>query len=240
MRFPSCVLVVLLLLSGASVHAFSPQTSFSNVAKNAVFRKPAFTATQQTSTSNPMEGITLPEMKLPDVSLPSSPDGLVRDVVAILDKSSESLKTAFQTLVSTLQSALESANLPTEVLQEYVDKIQTALSSFVASHPEIQPLYNTIQEQFNKIHLNDAPSGVVIALSALISYSVISSILSLGQDPAPSQPYPDGKYNATSARAYFDDHVTDVIARGIQVATKSLGFGISLLQDKVKYVQNYD
>ena len=196
--------------------------------------------------NNPLDSVKLPDLslpsdfslsvfKLPDVSVPSL-DGLVQNVVATLDKSFEALKESFQTLLSALQSALESANLPTEVLQEFASKLESAFSSFVASHPELQPLYNSIQEQIQKVSLDNVPTSVVIAVSAVISYSIISSLLSLGQDAAPSQPYPNGKYNATSARAYFDSHPLDVIARGIQVATKSLGFGISLLQDYAKYV----
>jgi hypothetical protein len=76
----------------------------------------------------------------------------------------------------------------------------------------------------------------VVGVSALVSYTIISSLLLWGKEAPPSQPYPDGKYNATSARAYFDDNFLQVIARGIEVATNSLGFGIGILQDYLKYV----
>lgn len=235
MKFPR--LLLLFLFSGASVHSFVPQQFAQDLVRNAVFRKPAF---MDTVTATPPQVSNLLD-NLPDalrqISLPS-PDGLVKDVVAFFEKATASLQESCQTLIATLQEALESANLPTEVLQEFVDKVNTALSAFVTSHPEIQSLYNTFQQQLQKlpVQLDNLPPGIVIALSAIVSFTVISSLLSFGQEPPPSQPYPTGRYNATSARAYFDDHVLDVIQRGLQVATTSLGFGISILSDYVKYV----
>jgi hypothetical protein len=214
------------------VYSFVPQPA-QDIVKNAVFRKPAFTATTTTPhQASPLDN--LPDA-LRQVSLPS-PDGLLKGMVAFLDKSSEALTASFQSLLSTLQKALETVDLPTGILQEFADKMNSALAAFVASHPELQPLYNGIQQQFQKLSLQDVPSSVVIAVSALVSYSVISSLLTLNQEPPPLQPYPQGKYNATSARAYFDDHFLDVIQRGLEVATNSLGFGLSLLSDYVKYV----
>ena len=232
MRFSGSVL--LFLWSNASVDAFSPQNA-AEVAKNAIFRKPAFTAPSVSNPFDKLPAINLPDVSLPSVSLPST-DGMIQDMSDFLNQSSDSLTVPFQKLVSNLQNELQKANLPTEALQEFASKIQAAVSSFVASHPELEPLYSNIQTQLTKIQLDNLPATVVVGVSALVSYTVISSLLSLGKEAPPSQPYPDGKYNATSARAYFDDNFLQVIARGIEVATNSLGFGMGILQDYLKYV----
>lgn len=236
MRSPSFLLFLGLTL-GNGADGFSPQHA-AQVGKNALFQKPTFVASSSSSFTDKLSDFKFPEIDvaLPDISLPSSADGFVKEMINSLKQSTDSLQASVQSLVSSLENAFESANIPTNALQEPVDKLQSVLRDFVAAHPKLEPLYNTIQEQLSKISFEGIPSSVVILVSAVVSYFIISSLLSLGQEPAPSQPYPNSKYNSTTARAYFDERPDMVIARGIQVAAKSLGFGTSLLLDYAKYV----
>lgn len=217
----------LLLCSGTSIHAFSPQHA-ATVAKNAILTKPAFLSAPN---NNPLDGIKLPVSSVDTTSI----DGLVKEMQTLLQTSSDSLTQSLSTLVSSLESALQKADLPVPVLEESVQKLQNALNQFLSTHPELQPIYNGIQQQVEKLSLDQVPSSVILIVSAVLTYSIISSLLSTSDAP-PTSPYPTGKYNATSARAYFDTEPLQVIQRGIQVTTNSLGFGISLLVDYAKYV----
>jgi hypothetical protein len=69
---------------------------------------------------------------------------------------------------------------------------------------------------------------------------VISNILTWGQPPPPSQPYPLQKYDPIAAQVYFDARLLLVIQRSLTIAVRSLGFALSLLQDKIsdKWEQN--
>jgi hypothetical protein len=79
---------------------------------------------------------------------------------------------------------------------------------------------------------------LLLVLSALVTYTIISSILSWGQSPPSSKPYPLDRYDPISARAYFDRRIPQVLARSLYVTFQSLQFGFSLLYDKIKYVLN--
>eukprot|EP00535_Pseudo-nitzschia_heimii_P009444 CAMPEP_0197183516 /NCGR_PEP_ID=MMETSP1423-20130617/7860_1 /TAXON_ID=476441 /ORGANISM="Pseudo-nitzschia heimii, Strain UNC1101" /LENGTH=945 /DNA_ID=CAMNT_0042634101 /DNA_START=211 /DNA_END=3048 /DNA_ORIENTATION=- len=76
------------------------------------------------------------------------------------------------------------------------------------------------------------PEG--IAATAVISYVVISSILTWGDSPPPGRPYPKGKYDAVGARIFFARRPLQVLARSITIASKSLTFGLSLAGDKLR------
>jgi hypothetical protein len=56
----------------------------------------------------------------------------------------------------------------------------------------------------------------------------------MGQEPPPSRPYPNDKYDPITARAYFDIRPGNVLKRGLEVATTSVGFGLNLLIDYAK------
>ncbi|KAG7373548.1 ABC1 family protein [Nitzschia inconspicua] len=72
-----------------------------------------------------------------------------------------------------------------------------------------------------------------VLLSAAISFWAITNILTFGQPPPPSKPYPLSTYDPLAAQAYFDQRPLLVLQRTLFIATKSLAFGLSLLQDKL-------
>lgn len=147
----------------------------------------------------------------------------------------ESLSGAINQLKSTLsqlQSALDSVDAPVLLAFEKARVILVAaLQSYLADHPSFQPLYNSISQHLSSVSLDGASPSLVILASTLVTYAAVSSLLSAGQSPPPLQPYPLQRYDPFSARAYFDRRPIKVVARGLDVATTSIGFGLGLLQD---------
>ena len=90
--------------------------------------------------------------------------------------------------------------------------------------------------------LASLPPTVGILASAGITYGIIATVLSIGEGPPPSSPYPLGRYDPSSARAFFDKRPLDVISRGVEIASISTKFGLTVLKDKLdgKLEENQD
>ena len=145
-------------------------------------------------------------------------------------------------MTDTLQVAIPAVALE-EVLQQIAQDWNAAFAKFMATHPNLQPIYSDVQQQLQRVGLEFKASPlVVVAVSAIITYSILMALISVTEEPPPSEPYPDGKYNATSARIYFDRNPGRVIQRGLSVATNSVGFALGLLQDFItnKLEENAD
>jgi hypothetical protein len=126
------------------------------------------------------------------------------------------------------------ATLDASILAK-LDSVARGLETgLLKDYPSVQPLYEKVTAVMTPL-LASHPS-LTIALSTAISYQLVSQILSIGQAPPPAMPYPDGKYDPATARAYFDQRPLQVAARGLQIAVLSLQFGLGLLKDKIEYV----
>lgn len=91
-----------------------------------------------------------------------------------------------------------------------------------------------ISEKMIEILKPLAPSPTVfVLLSFVVTFLATNAFLTWSQPPPPSQPYPLNKYDPIGARAYFDRRLVLVISRGLEIAFKSLGFGVNLLMDKL-------
>ena len=114
---------------------------------------------------------------------------------------------------------------------KFSSSIEQALST--SASPQALDIYHTIM---SKVQLLSGTQNQPIALvfSAIVSYSVLSSVLSIGQGPPPARPYPNQRYDPDAARAYFDDKLPQAIARALDIAINSLAFGVSLLKDKAE------
>jgi hypothetical protein len=104
-----------------------------------------------------------------------------------------------------------------------------------------QDLYfPTMQPIMAKLTAITAPvvqsTSLSFLLTAFCSYFVASTVLNWNMPPPPSQPYPVNRYDPVSARAYFDKRTYLVIFRTVEVLVQSLQFGLTLLKDKVEYV----
>ena len=123
-------------------------------------------------------------------------------------------------------------------LQKHVAQWASRLSQEWDHWIQQYPMANDVYQQTVLPQISALTTNVPLALlvSTVISYSVVSSILSWGQPPPPTKPYPLERYDPDSARAYFDGKLGEAIGRALQIATTSLGFGLALLKDKAEYV----
>ena len=177
---------------------------------------------------------------------PEFAEEIANNMISLFDPINENLSTAFSeiitgaldSLTSTLvlfQSTLESVDAPVlQALHEISTNLQSAIQAYLLEHPSYQPYYKSITDQIKTFSLDGTSPSLIILASTVVTYVVVSSILSLGQMPPPLQPYPLQRYDASSARAYFDRRLPKVIARGLEIATTSLGFGLALLRDFYK------
>ena len=181
------------------------------------------------------------------------------DVVQFLDSINQRLEDTFQSTLRqgldvVTQSATEIQLLATERAQladkldpVVMDKLQQAtsvvtesLQNLLAQYPTLRPAYDTVTQTLQRLPetilpgLQSTPPTVTLLISSVLTYTIVSSFLSLAKAPAPSNPYPLKRYDAAAARAYFDRQFPMVLRRGLEIATASLGFGLKLLKDSIK------
>lgn len=137
-------------------------------------------------------------------------------------------------------------NIPMDTLREIVKtSIETATSvasdadNVLLSNPTVGPIIGMIQNKIIALipvigtELAELPPSVGLLASAGITYAIVSTALSIGEGPPPSSPYPLGRYDASAARAYFDERPLEVASRAVEIGVKSASFGLSLLMDKM-------
>ena len=168
----------------------------------------------------------------------------------MLDKYNQQMRTDFQSqLTGVLDDWTEAVRVFQTALTEVDDKVlaavseiaqelQKAILAYLEQHPDYQPVYDTVLAQVSRLSsalpVDNVPPPVSSLLTAVLTYTTISSLFAIGEAPPPSQPYPLKRYDPDAARAYFDERLLLVLQRGFQVSTTSLNFGLSLLQDKIK------
>jgi len=185
---------------------------------------PAVVESSSSSSLPDLSGIkaAIPDIKVPDINLPdigskiSLPDiTLPTDIISLPQISS--LDEISNQIINTIQSY--------EVI---ADKQLTTL---------LGPSWATIKISttpiFNKLIHPDLPPSITLLLASYITYSIVSTILSFGQEPPPNKPYPKNKYDAIAARRYFDGKWGLVLSRAIQVSYLSGTFFSSLAVDYV-------
>lgn len=193
--------------------------------------------------------------------------GALRQIIeteqALNNMEHTALSNAAKSLLSVLNSFdAFSANLSDAILSVPAAKLEKIISASIdaakiyatnidealLNDPSIGPVLTSIQHKAMLLspiigeELASLPPSVGILASAGITYGIISTVLSIGEGPPPSSPYPLGRYDPSSARAYFDQRPMDVIARGVQIASLSAKFGSGLLKDKMdgKLEENQD
>jgi len=183
---------------------------------------PPTTTTDVSSSSLPdLSGIkaVIPDIKVPDINLPNigskiSLPSLPTNDISLPQISSDEVSNQ---IINTIQSY--------ELL---ADKQLTTL---------LGPTYTSIKLSltplFNKLIHPDLPPSITLLLASYITYSIVSTILSFGQEPPPNKPYPKNKYDAIAARKYFDGKWGLVLSRAIQVSFLSGTFFSALAVDYV-------
>jgi hypothetical protein len=180
---------------------------------------------------------------LPELQTPALLKEKLVDLIQFIDPINVKLTETFQaTLNDFLDTLTKSANEIRQLavagspvldkLQELATAANVALETYLTQYPSLSSTYNTIEGQHQNLPaLDSVPTSVVILLSSVATYSIVSSLLTIGQPPPPSKPYPMKRYNPAAARAYFDNKIHLVIKRGLEAATASLGFGLALMKD---------
>lgn len=173
-----------------------------------------------------------------DDALPDFLDGLLRDVSSRLD---EGIDFSLPPLPDKLPSlpSLDGLQDLKQQFQELDRSVVTAVDqmaqqvqeSIKTDYPNLLPYLEKLQA-FLKPALQ-SPS-LTFVVSALLTYTFVSSLLNWDRGPPPSQPYPADKYDPIAARAYFDSNMHLVIRRGLDILVESLRFGFRVLQDHLK------
>ncbi|KAL7455460.1 hypothetical protein ACHAWC_007029 [Mediolabrus comicus] len=141
---------------------------------------------------------------------------------AVIDATA-SAASAFSSIGTFLESPPVAAGM------ELIDAAFTAVDAYEAivddrlsSNSIVGEAWNSVKEAFGPVFDTlihpDLPPSVTILITSYITYSVISTILNFGQEPPPNSPYPMNKYDATSAKRYFDGKIGLVVRRAIEVA----------------------
>jgi hypothetical protein len=165
------------------------------------------------------------------------PFGL-REVVGGLDKVNFEINDKYQTILKSLLSQVQTVLSEESTLQTEFTLYATKLSEeidrwLLQQNPAAEALYQQVLSQLRALTI-DSPE--VFALSTLVTFFVMSSVLTWGQPPPSSKPYPLQRYDPVGAQVYFDGKSVEAVSRALQIAAKSLGFALSLLKDKVEYV----
>jgi hypothetical protein len=141
---------------------------------------------------------------------------------------------SLKALLSEIQTILSQETAITAEFSKYAIKISEEIDLWLVNqNPEVETLYKQVLSQISSFTI-DSPEA--LALSAFVVYTVVSSILTWDDPPPPSKPYLLQRYDPIGAQVYFDGRPLEALARSFEIAVKSLGFALSLLNDKVQYV----
>jgi ABC1 atypical kinase-like domain len=108
-------------------------------------------------------------------------------------------------------------------------------STLFDSNPEMDP-----RVLLSNDYLSLIPPEIVVVAASILSFTLANVILSPWQALPSSRPYPMNKYDALTARAYFDRRPFVVVSRALTIGLQSLRFGFSLALDHFqgKFRQN--
>lgn len=228
---------LMLVLTTTVAFAFAPARSFTFT--TALHEKPPFF----------LENIPLPLSFTPSITnaenvLDTKPladlfesvrDGLVQgsksnvlEQFAGFDVSQFPLSTGLRESLLGLRDQIEA--LDANILSELSNGASQVQRQIVVDYPSTGPFLEKVTSFLTPLSLSPT---LTIVLSAVLTYWSINTVLTWGQAPPPSKPYPRNKYDPIAARAYFDRRLPMVMARGFEILAQSLRFGLTLLKDKI-------
>lgn len=171
---------------------------------------------------NELSNGKLPQLQLPDVS-----SSLQEQILAAVKLQMKVLDSAdVREQISTLRSQIDL--LDATVLQEITSTANKLQSLVDKEYPLMSPLLLKIQNILQpQLQLT---SGITLIMASVLSLMFAGSLWDFYQR-GPSKPYPTGRYDADSARAYFDRRLPVAMARGLSILLQSLQFGVGVLSD---------
>jgi len=143
------------------------------------------------------------------------------------------LKESFTTFLQNLEPMLSNP-------EASITSFQSQLSDMVShllTNLQDKSLAESIQDIYNTDILplhNQLPAPVEIAVTAGVTYSLLTLLFNFNSSTPPSSPYPMKRYDADAARAYFDTRLDLVIGRALEVGFLSARFGLDIGLDYLK------
>ena len=163
-------------------------------------------------------------------------DNGLKSLVSNLDSVNSAIngktKELLQTLLSSIQTLLDQEQVLQHEFMKYVTSISQQMDQWLLhQNPEIEALFQATLAQLSGITFN---TPVAIGISTLLTYLIVSSVLTWSEAPPPSKPYPLQRYDPVAAQAYFDGRTTEFVGRALTIFAKSLRFGLAVLQDYIR------
>ena len=147
----------------------------------------------------------------------------------------QTYETSFAAILGQVQGLLSQEQSGQTQVLKYAAKLTQEVQVWLQPYPGAEKAFQQVMAQLEPLMSTMGGSTpVVLMVSGIVSYLLISSVLSFNQAPPPSKPYPLQRYDPDAARAYFDDKLVQSVVRSVQIATTTLGFAFSLLRDKVE------
>mmetsp|Transcript_11015 Transcript_11015/g.15516 ORF Transcript_11015/g.15516 Transcript_11015/m.15516 type:complete len:943 (-) Transcript_11015:103-2931(-) len=231
MKFRSLALTIAICHACTTTHAFVPTKRTTS---------PTFSVTKSSSSASSSSFSQLFAFPAPtDAELFKASTQRLLDNINGINSNLESTETKVLSTVLqdvkdvdvTIVSSLDQmGSTITKLLLDLIDK-QPNRDEFMELYNKVQSTVQDVLPQSLTTNAGDIPAPLLVLGSALASYTIISSLLSLNNPPPSTRPYPLGKYDPVTARAYFDQRLDRVIQRGLEIAINSLTFGVGLLSD---------
>jgi hypothetical protein len=163
-------------------------------------------------------------------------DGGLKNVVSNLDKINLNINEKTMELLRDLLSQVQTIMGEGAVLQQEFMKYATSFSKeidqwLMTQNPQVESFFRQVVDQLSVTNINTPEA---IGITTIITYFVVSSILTWDEAPPPSKPYPLQRYDPVAAQAYFDGRGLEFASRALEIAIKSLRFGLKVLQDQVR------
>ena len=251
--------VVLALLLAADSNGFvAPKSPVTAKTTTGLTGNPSATFKTTTAMQLSVEDIIPGDLKIPDkvtVTLPSLslPDSLN------LEQELRQIQESFSGILNDVSSAgnaaasidgfatsILSSDQVTVIYQQAVDawdhviqpKVVPLLEAAGIDPKDIQSADGIPSDLLLLLQATDVPPSALLLAASVTTYWMVSTVLSFGQGPPSSKPYPLQKYDPITAQEYFDTKPVQAIQRSLQIAAMSLGFGVKLITDKIEYVRH--
>jgi hypothetical protein len=199
----------------------------------------AFLAPQPRSRTNSLNAAEIPGFDSITLTIKHSLDDItsgLKTTIGGLDNFNNLLDSKYEdslkALLGEIQTIFSEEQSVQVELSKYVSKFSEEIDQWLLNqNPDVESLYKQILDQISSLTIN---SPEALALAAFMTYTVVSSALTWGQPPPPSKPYPLQRYDPIAAQVFFDGKPVEAVARGLEIALKSLRFAVSLLKDKAQ------
>ena len=164
----------------------------------------------------------------------TSLDGVIGGLDALNSLIDSNYENSLKSVLGELKDIFNQEQELQAEFSKYATKLSNEIDQWLLTqNPMVESLYKQVLSQITSLTINlDSPEA--LAISAFVTYTVVSSAITWGQAPPPSKPYPLQRYDPIAAQVFFDGKPVQAIARGLEISLKSLTFAVSLLKDKVQ------